>query len=527
MWIKEDTTMVDKRYIVVALASFCVAFALFSILWTQSNAIFYSSQADINGDDTAPSTEPIMLYDSGWINISDKAGQIISIVHNLNSTDILVDITGKRTEDGGIHQRNLGGTEFKVEIGKTYGCWNNEFAYSVVQARDGGYLLAGTTNSLGESGVDVWLVKIDADGNALWNKTFGGDYSDIARHVIQTNDGGYALIGYTSSFGAGECDAWLVRMDSNGNMQWNKTFGGIADDFGWFVAQTSDGGYVLAGYTWSFGAGMDDFWLIKTDANGNAQWNKTYGGTGEEAAYSLALTSDGGYALTGFTSSSGAGGLDFWLVKVDANGTTEWNQTYGGIGDDYSYGVIQTNDGGYATAGQTNSFGAGAFDAWLVKIDSNGNMQWNKTYGGLYDDCSSCVVQTSDGGFALEGETYTRGIGYDSYFGHNSWLVKTSVDGDTQWNRTYEGSNGDSEVYSVIRTNDGGYALVGHTSFSDAYSADFWLIKTDESGIAQWMREWLEYGLAWIDSTPNSITLLRGTNDASWNFVRVRISKLK
>jgi hypothetical protein len=199
--------------------------------------------------------------------------------------------------------------------------------------------------------------------------------------VIQTSDGGYVPVGRTDSFGAGSWDFWLVKTDALGVMQWNRTYGGAHYDYAFSVVQTTDGGYAMAGYTQSFGAGSSDAWLVKTDSSGNVQWSRTYGGTDSDDAWSVVQTADGGYALAGQQRSlTTAGWYDFWLVKTDANGNMQWNKTYGRINWDIAYSVVQTKDGGYVLAGSTES--PGAFDAWLVKTDENGNIQWNKTYGG-------------------------------------------------------------------------------------------------------------------------------------------------
>jgi hypothetical protein len=190
----------------------------------------------------------------------------------------------------------------------------------MVKTADGGYALAGHTNSYDAGNSDFWLVKVDANGNALWNKTYGGTDVDAAFSIVQTSDGGYALAGYTYSYGAGNADFWLVKTDLNGNALWNKTYGGTVAEMAWSMVKTADGGYALTGVTTSYGAGYSDFWLVKTDLNGNALWNKTYGGTGSDEAHSVVQTVDGEYALAGYTGSYGVGGSDFWLVKVDALG---------------------------------------------------------------------------------------------------------------------------------------------------------------------------------------------------------------
>ena len=208
---------------------------------------------------------------------------------------------------------------------------------------------------------------------SMWSRTYGGTGWDLACSLVAASDGGYAIASWTTSFGAGSADFWLVKTDALGNMQWNQTYGGTGNDGAISLVATSDGGYAMAGST--YGAGSYDFWLVKTNANGNMQWNKTYGGTGWDEAYSLVATSDGGYAIAGRWNVKdffGAGNGDVWLVKTDSFGNMQWNQTYGGTGYDWAYSLVATPDGGYALAGCTDSVGAGSNDFWLVKTDEFG-----------------------------------------------------------------------------------------------------------------------------------------------------------
>jgi len=359
----------------------------------------------------------------------------------------------------------------QTEWNKTYGGTNLDVGQRGIQTSDGGYAIAGTTDSYGAGELDFWLVKTDVDGIMQWSRTYGGTGTEEVYDLAQTSDGGYALIGSTDSFGAGNMDFWLIKTDANGNIQLNKTYGGANFDLASSVVQTYDGGYALAGITTSYGAGKADVWLIRTDSNGNAQWNKTYGGTVNDLAYEMAQTADGGYALAGRTDSYGAGGYDFWLVKTDSAGNTQWNKTYGGAADDIGTFIIQTSDGGYTFVGYTDSFGVGSFDSWLIRTDSAGNVQWNKTYGGAAKDYLWSVIQTSEGGYALSGATDSYGAG-----GYDSWLVKTDSAGNTQWSKTYGGAGYDYGG-SHVQTSDGGYSLIGSTNSFGAGDYDFWLVK--------------------------------------------------
>jgi len=312
-----------------------------------------------------------------------------------------------------------------VKFARTYGGTNWDYAYFVQQTSDGGYIVAGTTTSFGAGMSDIFLIKTDENGDAQWAKTYGGTNDDWASSVQQTSEGGYIMSGFTKSFSVGSWDIFLMKTDANGNIQWAKTYGGASEDYAYFVQQTSDGGYIVAGRTRSFGAGGYDIFLIKTDANGNVQWAKTYGGTGDELFSSVQQTSDGGYIVAGRTLSFGAGGNDIFLIKTDENGDVQWAKTYGGTNHDYALSVQQTSDGGYIVAGWTSSFGAGWDDIFLIKTYANGNIIWAKTYGGSANEYAFSVQQTSDGGYIVAGRTSSFGAGIWDVF-----LVKTDVNGN-------------------------------------------------------------------------------------------------
>jgi len=311
-----------------------------------------------------------------------------------------------------------------TSFAKTYGGTNYDGAFSVQHTSDGGYILAGWTDSFGAGDWDIFLIKTDANGNIIWAKTYGGTYTDGAYSVQQISDGGYIVAGLTASFGTGYGDIFLIKTDANGNIIWAKTYGGTGWDGAYSVQQTSDGGYIVAGWTTSFGAGGRDFFLIKTDANGNIIWAKTYGGTNDDNAYSVQQTSDGGYIVAGMTWSFGAGDWDIFLIKTDANGNIIWAKTYGGTDDEEAYSVQQTSDGGYIVAGWTTSFGAGGYDIFLIKTDASGNIIWAKTYGGTSYDNARSVQQTSDGGYIVAGYTASFGAGGDIF------LIKTDENGN-------------------------------------------------------------------------------------------------
>ena len=266
---------------------------------------------------------------------------------------------------------------------------------------------------------------------------------------------------------------------------WIKTYGGDGMDFGECVQQTSDGGYIIALETSSYGAGDVDFWLVKTDSDGNMTWDRTFGGSEYELPTFVQQTSDGGYIITGMTASYGAGDFDAWLIKTDAVGIEVWNQTYGGPDYDFGYTVYEIVDG-YIIGGGTKSFGAGDFDYWLIKTDSDGNMEWDKTFGGSGPETCRRMVQTTDGGYIISGFTHSTKI-----FGKMScWLVKTDVDGNKLWDKTIEGTR-HSGAWSIRQTTDGGYIIAGGTggfAIGSIYlgGGDMWLVKTDDKGNKTW-----------------------------------------
>ena len=361
---------------------------------------------------------------------------------------------------------------------RTYGSPAVDNAYAALQTADGGYIIAGSTE-YGAGYTDAYLVKANASGNQEWTRTFGGIYTDEAYSVEPTSDGGYVLAGRTLSFGAGSYDFYLVKTGANGEAQWSRTFGGVSIDRAESVKQTADGGYIIAGTTNSYGAGSDDFFLVKTDPNGIQEWTRTYGGNSADRAQSVMQTTDGGYVLAGTTYSFGNGSGDCYLIKTNNNGDTLWTRTFGGSARDESYIVQQTNDGGYVLAGRTLSFGAGNYDFYLVKADADGNQQWTRTFGGSNLDWAYSVRQTADGGYVLAGYTQSFGAGYDDFY-----IVKTDASGIQLWQRTFGGLQ-QERANSIIQTFDFGYAIVGWTtSFgpgAPTYS-NMWFVKTSPDG---------------------------------------------
>jgi hypothetical protein len=326
----------------------------------------------------------------------------------------------------------------------TYGGSDWDKAHSVVECAGGGYAIAGYTYSFGEGGSDIWLLRVDATGYHMWNRTFGGTNDDRAYDLVECDDGGFALVGITASYGLSGWDAWLLRTDSAGIALWNKTFGGDNYDEARSIILCDDGGFAIAG-TYSFGVGGWDFWLIRTDASGNHLWNHTYGGMWDDLAYSLVECSSGGFAVAGSTESYGAGEYDYWLVRVNPSGEHVWNQSYGGVGYEECWSLLESKGGGFILTGDTTSFAVIDPCPWLVRTDTSGNQIWNYTYTAGRRSLS--LIETEEGHIIFT--TKRAGVS----------LVRLDLEGQLVWDH-------DSFEYtwpqSLIECSDGGYVITGY-----------------------------------------------------------------
>jgi len=282
----------------------------------------------------------------------------------------------------------------------------NDGAYSIQQTSDGGYIIAGfATFLVGPTGYDFCILKLSPSGNIEWQRAYAGSSLDTAHSIQQTADGGYIVAGSKRSSGPGSGDFWILKLSPWGDVEWQKTYGGSDSDSADSIQQVADEGYIVAGPTYSFGAGMRDFWILKLSSSGDVEWQKAYGGSDTDIAHSIQQTADGGYIVTGSTRSFGAGNGDFWILKLDSGGDVEWQKAYGGSDTDIAHSIQQTADGGYIVAGYTHSLGAGNGDFWILKLDSGGDVEWQRAYGGSRSDMAQSIQQTSDGGYIVAGMT--------------------------------------------------------------------------------------------------------------------------
>jgi len=356
---------------------------------------------------------------------------------------------------------------------RAYGGAGDEKGYEVVQTADGGYAVVGETNSFGAGLFDIYLVRTDSNGDSLWTRTYGGGQYEFGYSLVATPDSGFLIAGVTTSFGAGGRDVYLVRTDAQGETLWTKTYGGTNHDAAGSVITTADGGCLIVGTTYSYGAGGADLYILKTDADGESLWAVTHGGTQSETGWSVKETGDGGYVIGGQTLSYGAGDQDVYIVRTDSAGGLVWMKTYGGSGDDRGFSVEATLDGGYLTAGRTYSFGVGGADIYVVKTDSAGDSIWTKTYGSLINDEANAVLEEPSGVLVIAGYAYSFISG-----SNEAYLLALDVNGDSLWAEMYGGS-GEDVASSALSTGMGGYVIAGLTSSLGAGGLDLYIAQVE------------------------------------------------
>ena len=485
-----------------------------------------------NGMATATATGGYPPYSYQWDN--NAGNQTDTIATGLASGNYTVTVTDSEgcqaTNTVNIADGNIvaGGTPTKL-WDRSIGGTSHDYLYDILLADDGNYVLAGYTLSSvnGDKtaprigGYDYWLVKTDTSGNLIWDKTYGGTGHDQLIKIRSTADGGFVLGGYSSSgitgdkteTSRGSYDYWIVKIDANGNLQWEKTIGSDDTDYLKSVIQTSDGGYLLGGYTRSdtimgdkshAGYGNYDYWAVKLDANGNKVWDKTFGGTSHDYLWDAIELSNGTYMLAGYSSSLNngnksaprIGGSDYWLVNVDVNGSKIWDKTIGGTGGDYLKEVIKDTDGnlllgGYSASGANGNkseASKGSYDYWLVKIDENANVIWDKTVGSTSVDYLEELELTTGGGYLLGGRS-TGGIGADKTepnVGSNDyWVVKLDANHDVEWDKTFGTTHSVDYLEGLAATPNNEYIIGGRVyNITDGDKTepseggyDMWLIK--------------------------------------------------
>jgi len=422
-----------------------------------------------------------------------------------------------------------------IQWQNTIGGSSADFFETMSQTSDGGYIIGGSSisdisgdkNENSQGDYDFWVVKLNSTGGIEWQNTLGGSLRELLKSVRQTSDGGYILGGISQSGISGDKadtnrggdDFWVVKLDPVGVIEWQKTIGGDSLDWLSVIQQTTDGGYIAGGGSYSgisgektdSSRGMDDFWVVKLNTVGDIEWQKTIGGNSLDRLHDMQQTSDGGYILGGesYSDSSGEktednlGGNDFWIVKLDSSGNLQWENTIGGTQGDVFTTIQQTDDQGYIMGGGSNSNisvdksedNRGVEDMWVVKLDSTGAILWQRTIGGDSFDALNSIGQTNDGGYVVGGYSQSgiSGEKLDSNFGWlDFWVIKLNAMGVTQWQMTLGGSSID-DLKAIEQTDDGGYIL-GGVSTSDISgnktenslgSYDYWVVKLNPEPVIQ------------------------------------------
>jgi len=356
----------------------------------------------------------------------------------------------------------------------SYGGTGSDWVEWIVEKPGGGYILAAGSDSFGAGLHDYWVLSLSADGNLEWQEAIGGSSREWPESAAVAPDGGSIIAGQTYSFGSGGSDAWLVRIDGDGEVIWEKAYGGGADDWAVSVASQPSGTYVVYGGTASWGVGKTDILLFEVDAVGEVLWEKRYGGPGDDAPVALQQLEDGGFLLTGATDSFGSGGVDAFALRLDEEGQIVWESAYGGAADDYPWWAGQTSDGGFVLAGGTYSFGAGEFDAWLVRLDSSGQIEWQKTYGGTANDWFVYVSESDDGELVAIGAAAAESDNLKDV-----WLVTLDSAGSIVSQCGFGGESSDAPEYAC-QLADGTYILAGRSVSFGRGIDDCWVVKLDE-----------------------------------------------
>lgn len=397
--------------------------------------------------------------------------------------------------------------EFTGEIdwAKNFGGSNEDDAVSMVATPDGGYAIAGFTLSTDgdiidktTTDADFWILKLAADGTKLWSKTYGGTNDDRATRIINTNDGGFAVSGFTRSIDGdvsvnnGFYDYWLIKLDASGTLQWEKTYGFEGNDQAQSVMQTSDGGFFVTGFldvSASGGQGNDftreplhgvgEFWGVKTNALGEIQWRRFFGGTNNDRSYEVVEVNDGGFLMIGNSESNDfditdpKGSYDFWAVKISASGDLLWTKNFGGSEIEIAYAMTKTSDGNYLIVGDTRSSDKdvtnpkGNADVWAIKINNSGALIWQKTYGGSQFDTARSVKEFADGNLLFTGSSRSNDQDVSANFGMSDfWTIITGSNGEKLFEKNYGGSNLEFGNTSVITTN-GKIVMAGSSLSND------------------------------------------------------------
>ncbi len=360
-----------------------------------------------------------------------------------------------------------------------FGGSGEDYGFDVEECVDG-FIVVGQTASFGSGIDDAYVIRLDLDGDTVWTRTIGGSGREQAFSVIQVTDG-FVFSGYTSTNAQGIADAYLVKFNVDGETLWTRQYDGhTSTDQGYCVKQTSDNGFIISGFSTEFGYG-DQVYLMKTDADGNLVWDTTYGGTNQDYGRAVQQTADGGYIIAGYSYSFGGGDADVWLLRTNSSGDTLWTRTYGSPnGDEHAFDILIAPDSGYVMVGTTESFGSGPYDVYVIRTEADGDTLWARWFGGSSSDNGQRAYFTNDGNIVIVGYTYSYGAGENDVY-----LLKIDMDGNLLWSTTFGGIWSDYG-YAVKQTADDEYIIGGRTRSFGAGQSDFYVIRTGaDHGISE------------------------------------------
>ncbi len=358
----------------------------------------------------------------------------------------------------------------------TIGGAGSDQALYAIETQDGGYALVGWTNSFGGGGWDLYLVKTNAQGVIQWTRTYGGPGDEADCSIEELADGGFVIASRTNSSGAGSTDFFILRTEADGALRWARTYGGADWDEAHSLCTDGQGDIYITGYSNSFGAGAQDVVVMRLDSEGAMKWVRTCGTADSERGHKIQLLANGDLLVAAETRGAGAGGWDLLLMRFTGDGALLWSRTYGTAGDDFGWDARATADGGFVFVGYTGNGGAGEEDICLMKTDASGDPIWTRVYGGVGTDRGFSVQQTADAGYLVCGTTTSFGHG-----GQDIILLRTDEAGGVEWSKSYGGELSDGTIYGLA-TADGGCLIGGYTSTGAWDEWDFMLIKTDGRG---------------------------------------------
>jgi uncharacterized delta-60 repeat protein len=395
-----------------------------------------------------------------------------------NPSQILAYIPSRdqNSDDAKRHRKSCADPNSWCTWEHTFGGALQDKAYGIASLPDDGLIVVGNSRSQQSLEYNAWILRLSRDGKILWERSFGGSSSDQLYAVASTPDGGVVVAGHTRSKGAGKSDVWILRLNLDGELLWERTFGGLENDRARTIDAMADGGFVIAGMTQSYGSPQGDAWIIKLDSKGRRQWDRSYGGNEEYAIFSIAALPDSSAIATGYTNKGKSHGFELWVIRLSSHGDRIWDRHYGRGIFDAGTAILPAVDGGAMVAGVTSDDGFQGDDAWIIRLDASGHVIWDQTFGGPKPDSAWSVVEMPGTGYAVTMATLSYGAGSS-----DAWVICLNDDGAVIWQRLFGGQLWDRPTTAAL-TQDGGLAVAGYTTTTGAGYEDFWVFRVDARG---------------------------------------------